>query len=66
MITGADFVDGLIKVRKDGIDRSVQDINRQIDRAEDRLDQKEIQLTDRFSKMEILLSQLQIQLYGVD
>lgn len=56
-----DSIDGILAASKDGIDRNVTDINRQIERAEEKLERLEIQLTQRYANLEITLGRLQAQ-----
>lgn len=56
-----DFVDGIIKARKDGFDRRIKQADDGIARGEERLERTEFQLTQRFANLEVLLTQLQSQ-----
>lgn len=60
--TWTDSIDGLIATRLDGIDRNVSDINDQIERAQDKLERYEIQLTQRYANLEVTLARLNSQL----
>ena len=54
--------DGILDSRSDGFDRIKKSINDQIDRAEDRLETYETNLTRRFAAFESSIGQLQSQL----
>lgn len=56
-----DSIDGLIKVRTDGLDTRNRGIDRSIDRLEKRLEQMEVSLTARFANLEVVMNQLQNQ-----
>lgn len=56
-----DSVDGLLKARRDGFDRMIQDTQRRIDQSQTRLDDYQKQLEQRFASLESLMAQLQGQ-----
>jgi len=56
-----DPVDGIVKTRKDSIQSRITSLDDQIARAQQRIDQFEKNLTDRFASLEGLVSQLQTQ-----
>lgn len=56
-----DNVEGLIKARRDGFDRTIKDTQTRIDQAESRLDRYQKQLESRYARLETLLGKLQSQ-----
>ncbi|MCB9880484.1 MAG: flagellar filament capping protein FliD [Planctomycetes bacterium] len=60
-----DSIDGLLAASTKGIDRNVSDINRQIDRAEEKLDAYEVALTQKYANLEITMGRLQAQLGSI-
>ncbi|HHI78411.1 MAG TPA: hypothetical protein ENK02_00350 [Planctomycetes bacterium] len=56
-----DTVDGLIKIRIDGIDRKNKAIDEQIRRAEEHVNKYEEELRRRFSNLELIIGQLNSQ-----
>lgn len=60
-----DSIDGLLAASTQGIDRNVTDINRQISRAEEKLDAYEFALTQKYANLEITMGRLQAQLGSI-
>ncbi|MCA8969045.1 MAG: flagellar filament capping protein FliD [Planctomycetes bacterium] len=60
-----DSIDGLLAASTKGIDRNVSDINRQIDRAEEKLSAYEVALTQKYANLEITMGRLQAQLGSI-
>lgn len=56
-----DSQDGLIKSRRDGYDATIKNTQRRIDQATTRLDRYQLQLQDRYARLETLLGKLQSQ-----
>jgi flagellar hook-associated protein 2 len=56
-----DSQDGLIKSRRDGYDSTIKNTQRRIDQATTRLDRYQLQLQDRYARLETLLGKLQSQ-----
>lgn len=57
-----DSIDGLLATRKQGIDRTVKDINSQIERAEEKMDRYQVFLTQKYANLEVTLGRLNSQL----